>query len=77
MPTTLAEAMARVMVTAERHGLAAFAREAGVPEATVRLYWRRGWPKSVTICDALIAAANRLENGEPQFKGAAHARAGD
>ena len=54
--------MLRVARVAGQVGLTALAREAGVPESTVRSYRDRDWQlQSIPICEALIAAANRLD----------------
>jgi hypothetical protein len=54
--------MQRVAEVAERVGIKGLAQEAGLPYQTVRSFRARGWKlKSLATCDALIAAANRLE----------------
>lgn len=62
MPQTVSEAMQRVARVADRVGVTMLAKEAGVPESTVRSIRSRSWkPKSIPICEALIAAADRLD----------------
>jgi hypothetical protein len=46
----------------DRFGLAALAREAGVPESTVRSFRNRGWVlQSLPMYEALVSAAERLD----------------
>jgi len=57
-----AAAMKRVGFVAQRVGITALAREAGLPLTTVRSFRDRGWVlKSLRNCEALIAAAERLD----------------
>jgi hypothetical protein len=59
----IAEGMARVAVVADRVGVRALAREAGLPLSTVRSYRDRGWTaESLLRCEMLIAAAERLSS---------------
>lgn len=70
---TVTEAMERVGRVAERVGVSALAREAGVPESTVRSYRNRGWTaEPLVACEKLIAAADRLE--KPKAKRRARSR---
>lgn len=63
---TVVERMARVGQMAERVGIRALALAAGLPYSTVRSYADRGWgQKYLPVCDALIAAAERLEHMTP------------
>ena len=56
------QGMARVAVIAGRVGITELAREAGMPPSTVRSFRKRGWAlQSLTNCEKLIAAADRLE----------------
>jgi len=58
----IAEGMERVAAVAEKVGVPALAREAGLAESTVRSYRNRGWTaESLLRCEMLIAAAERLE----------------
>lgn len=60
----LSEGMKRVAAVEQRVGIPRLAAEAGLPQSTVRSYRARGWmaPLSIQISEALIAAAERLEN---------------
>jgi hypothetical protein len=61
----IAVAMKHVARVAKRVGCTRLAHEAGLPESTVREYALNGWRrKSLTITDALIAAADRIANGQ-------------
>lgn len=72
MERPISQAMQRVALVVERVGVTALAQEAGIDEGTIRAYRRRGWSAaSLTICDALIAAAERIDLQE-----AGRARAG-
>ena len=60
------QGMARVAAVAGRVGITEFAREAGMPLSTVRYFRNRGWClKSLSNCEKLIAAADRLERALP------------
>jgi hypothetical protein len=60
--TSMTLGMARVAKVAERMPLSVLAREAGVNYETVKTFRRRGWQaKSLSICEKLIAAAERLD----------------
>jgi hypothetical protein len=62
MQDQYAEAMERVARVADRIGVTALAREAGLPLSTVRSLRERGWwLKSLPNCEKLIAAAERLD----------------
>ena len=68
---TVAEGMERVAQMAERVGVAELAREAGMPQSTVRSFRDRGWAlKSLPNCEKLIAAAERLERSQAQTRSA-------
>ena len=63
---SISEAMERVGRVADRVGILVLAHEARLPESTVRSYRDRGWTAdSLFTCEALIAAAARLEPEEP------------
>ena len=63
---TVNEGMQRVGRVAEKVGVRELAREAGVPLGTVKSFRARGWSvKSLSNCEKLIAAADRLESGTP------------
>lgn len=56
-----ADALARVSLIADLVGVAALAREAGLPLSTVRSYRDRGWwVESFWNCEKLIDAAERI-----------------
>ena len=75
MPT-IDEGLTRVAVIAELVGVTELAREAGLPLSTVRSFRDRGWAaKTLPACDALIAAAARLEADPQRIRRLAHARA--
>jgi hypothetical protein len=60
----------KIKEAADRVGLAAFAREAGVPYTTARDWALRDWePKGIKHLDRFLEAADRLER--PDGKDAA------
>jgi len=75
MPHRLSEAMERVGRVAERVGLVTLAKESGLPISTVRSFKDRGWTMySIPNCEALIAAAERIEAREARRDRRARAR---
>jgi hypothetical protein len=73
---TVSDRMRRVARVADRVGVLTLAREAGLPESTVRSYRDRGWVlKSLPNVEALIAAAERLD-ARPLGRTSGRARAG-
>jgi len=64
--TDIEDAVREVRENADRFGLVALAREAGVPYTTLHTFARRGWRlKSLDMMESLIAAGARL-NAEPE-----------
>ncbi len=57
----IATAVDTIRAQADRLGLAALAREAGVPYTTVKSFADRGWSnKNLDVVEKLAEAANRL-----------------
>ncbi len=57
----IAQTISTIRETAERVGLPAFAREAGVPYTTVKSFADRDWSnKNLDVIEKLAAAAERL-----------------